>query len=90
MGGAGHMLHAIKSLKQNRDLLKSRRSKNRVGNNATGTAVKIEFKEVSPEELQIIKETIRARAMRSKRKNLVLGVSLFSILTIVILWMVYS
>ena len=69
------MLHAIKSLKQNRDLLKSRRAKNRMGNSANGdVATKIEFKEVSPEELQKIKEAIRAKAKISKRKDLVLGI----------------
>ncbi len=72
MSGAGHMLHAIKSLKLNRDLLKSHRHKNKKGSSgkSTGTT-KVVFKTVSPKELNKIKEDIRNQAKKSKQQELI-------------------
>ncbi|MBD0777628.1 hypothetical protein HPE56_07475 [Maribacter sp. ANRC-HE7] len=87
MSGAGHMLHAIKSLKFNRDQLKNRRSKNRHSSSSTDTITKVEFKKVSPEELQKIKSEIRAQAKKSKRKELILSLGIICVLIAIAVWM---
>ena len=86
MSGAGHMLHAIKSLKLNRDQLKNRRSKNRHSTSSTNTITKVEFKKVSPEELQKIKSEIRAQAKQSKQKELILSLVITCVLIAIGVW----
>ena len=86
MGGAGHMLHAIKSLKANRALLKNKRSKNR-GSSIADSNTQIEFKKVKPEELDRIKAEIRKEAQKSKQKELILGVIIFIGLITLFVWL---
>jgi hypothetical protein len=86
MGGEGSMLHAIKTLKQNRALLKKRRSKN--ANDLIGDGqTKVEFKTVSPEEMAIIKESIRAEARKKRKKDIILAVVVLVALGILVLWL---
>ncbi|MDG1570692.1 hypothetical protein OZ410_00055 [Robiginitalea sp. M366] len=86
MGGEGSMLHAIKSMKQNRALLKKRRKGNRsdyIGDGATP----LSFKEVSPEELARIKAGIRSRAARERRREWLLWGVLVVLTTLGLLWL---
>nr|WP_299339846.1 hypothetical protein [Allomuricauda sp.] len=73
MGGAGHMLHAIKSLKANRALKKGRKVK-RLKDVLDDSTVKttLEFKEVEPQELERIKTNIRREARKRRRKEIIL------------------
>lgn len=90
MSGAGHMLHAIKSLKLNRDQLKSHRHKNRKtsGSNDASQTKPI-FKTVSPDELNRIKNDIRAQARKSKRKELIISLSTIVGFALFVLWLIY-
>ena len=85
MSGAGHMLHAIKSLKANRDLLKNKRSKNR-GNLSGDDKMQVEFKRVKPEELARIKASIREDAKKSQRKEVLWGLIIFATLILLLVW----
>jgi len=87
MSGAGHMLHAIKSLKLNRDQLKNRRSKKRNTSSSTDSITKVEFKKVSPEELEKIKAEIRSQAKKSRRKDLILLFGIICILIAIGVWL---
>ena len=81
MGGAGHMLHAIKSLKMNRAQLKSRKSKHQKDLLGDGSGeTKVEFKEVDPQELERIKSEIRAEARKSKLKEIILFIIIIAVI----------
>ncbi len=71
MAGEGSMLHAIKSLKQNRALLKKRRAKKQEISYGSDVTM-VEFKEVSPEELERVKKKIRTEASQSKRHDILI------------------
>ena len=87
MGGAGHMLHAIKSLKQNRAQLKNHRSKNKKGSDYSSTSTKVEFKQVSAEELEAIKQEIQAKAKKSKRRELIIAGIVGLALLLFVVWL---
>ena len=88
MGGAGHMLHAIKSLKQNRAQLKGRKKRNQKDLLKDGSGeTKVEFKTVDPQELERIKAKIKADANKSKRKEIILVAVIF---VLVITWLFYA
>lgn len=88
MGGEGSMLHALKSLKNNRALLKKRksRSQNELLLDATGKT-KVEFKEVEPEELERIKSEIRKEARKSKIRELIICILVFGIILTWLFWL---
>lgn len=69
MGGEGSMSQANQSLKLNRSMLrrKSFRDRKDLMRSFAGTTV-VDFEELSPEEMLMIKEEIRAKA-RKERKN---------------------
>ena len=88
MGGEGSMLHAIKSLKNNRALVKKRKSRSHSdllldGNSKT----QVEFKKVSPQELERIKDEIRKEARRGRLKELVICILVFGIILGWIFWL---
>jgi len=91
MSGAGHMLHTIKTLKQNRALLKNKRAMNKKGKASNSySETKLEFKKVSPAELAKLKEEIRARARKSRiREIVIMGIS-FLIVIVLLYWMFTS
>ena len=88
MGGAGHMLHAIKSLKQNRAQLKGRKKRNQndLLNDGT-TETKVEFKTVDPKELEKIKASIKAEANKSRKKEIILTVVTLAVITAALFYM---
>ncbi|PCE66461.1 hypothetical protein B7P33_03970 [Sediminicola luteus] len=61
MGGEGSMLHAIKSLKYNRDQLRARINRNskKSNSNSSQHKTKVQFKQSTPEDMIIIREKIR-------------------------------
>ncbi len=68
MGGEGSMAYAIKSLKQNRALLKKRKFKDIKDLLRYETEnTQVNFKKVSPTELFKIKQKIRKEAKQQKR-----------------------
>ncbi|HEX9600379.1 MAG TPA: hypothetical protein VF985_02705 [Mariniflexile sp.] len=69
MGGEGSMAHAVVSSRENRKLLKRRKFKETkalMKFHSEKTA--LEFKKISPEELEQIKIDIRLRAKKAARK----------------------
>jgi hypothetical protein len=69
MGGEGSMAHAVVSSRENRKLLKRRKFKETkalMKFHSGKTA--LEFKKISPEELEQIKIDIRLRAKKAARK----------------------
>lgn len=89
MGGEGSMSSAILSLKQNRALLKKRNVrelKNLLREKSGKT--KLEFKKVTAEELEKIKNEIRKEARIHARNQIILYlVSFFC--TIIIIYLIY-
>lgn len=82
------MLHRIKSLKPNRDMLKSHRSKNKKTSSAKNTGTtQVEFKTVSPEELDRIRTDIRTQARKTKQRELILLVSAVVIFILLFIWL---
>ena len=74
-GGAGHMLHAITSLKLNRALLKKRKLKDikdLMLENSGKT--ELEFKKVSSEEMVQIKTDIREQLRKNARREILVYV----------------
>ena len=72
MGGEGSMMHAIKSLKNNRSLLSKRRENGALG----GSYANIELKELpkaTPEQLL----EIRQRLKRENRESIIKNIALF-------------
>lgn len=59
MGGAGHMLHAIKTLKANRDLLKKRTMRKKGDYKRVIDQDKPAFKKATKEEMRAIKIKIK-------------------------------
>ena len=59
MGGAGHMLHAIKSLKANRDLLKKRTMRKKGDYKRVIDQDKPVFKKATKEQMIAIKNKIK-------------------------------
>lgn len=88
MAGEGHMLHAIKSLKANRALLKKHRSKNK--NSLTSDSVtRVEFKKVSDEQLKLVKKDIREKAKKAQIISMVQFGCILLILSMVIYFIFY-
>lgn len=87
MGGAGHMLHAIKTMKQNRAMLKNRRSMKANGlNSGSYTVEKPIFKTVSAEKLQHIKAEIRKEGDAVKKRDFIVTVVVITIILAVVLY----
>ncbi len=82
------MLHAIKSLKANRALLKQKRSKDfksYIGDGKT----KVQFKKVSEEELAKIKENIRLEARISRNKEILLVIVILLVMGVLLIWLTF-
>ena len=78
MGGEGSMSSAITSLRNNRSLLKKRKFKDAKGLiiNKSGKT-ELEFKSVTPEELERIKNQIRIEAKKRNNRKSIVFVILF-------------
>lgn len=86
MSFGGSVSAMIKSLKDNRSLLERNgkfKSNNRNGIYSDKKEDKLEFKEVSEEELFLIKKRIHENLRKQKRKQV--NILLFSILTTIII-----
>lgn len=86
MSFGGSVSAMIKSLKDNRSLLERNgkfKSNNRNGIYSNEKEDKLEFKEVSEEELFLIKKRIHENLRRQKRKQV--NILLFSILTTILI-----
>ncbi len=67
-GGAGHMLHAIKSLKANRALLKKRKRKTKADvYGKEGVTKTIHKLKATPEEMEAIRKKIKAYKRHERR-----------------------
>ncbi len=90
MGGEGSMLHMINTLKNNRNLRRSKRRKFRNDNTSSSGYHRNKFvsPDISDEKLKSIKEDIRRRVKREKLRNALIGGIVFSVfgLLIVYLW----
>ena len=87
MSWGGFAQYANQMMRANREQLKKRKSRNReiLDELHEGTVVNapLEFKEVSAEELYLIKEQIRERAQKSQNRDMLLY-AIFSIIVLVI------
>lgn len=90
MGGEGSMAGAAASLKMNRALLRKRSFKDirELYHNKSGGKTKIDFKEVSAEELQKIRLKIKAEAKKSAQKEIMVYAISF-LVSIAIMYLVY-
>ncbi|WP_298498757.1 hypothetical protein [uncultured Algibacter sp.] len=75
MGGEGSMLAAIKSLKNNRNLLSKRKEKSALGGSYANIRLK-ELPEATPEVLQEIKQ----RIIRERKQARIKSISIFLVL----------
>ncbi len=87
MGGGGFALHAIKTMKQNRTMLKKHRSKksNRFSS-SNHTEEKPAYKTVSPEKLKRIKAKIRKEGDAVKRRDFIITVVVCTLILLVVLY----
>ncbi len=86
MGGEGSMLHMINTIKANRALRRSKRRKFK-NSNMSMTSYKdryVKEVEISDKDLLIIKEQIKTKIKRDRRKHLVFSVVLFSIFIFIV------
>lgn len=84
MGGEGSMIHAIKSLKNNRNLLK-RNGKSGLSGSYSNLQLK-DFPKATPEEIkEIRKKTLRAK----KREIIKLRITLFVFILLIFSVFVY-
>jgi len=88
MSGAGSMLDMQNTLRNNRNLKRSKRRKFRNEGSLSSDYKKNRFEsvDISDEKLQIIKKEIRLRIKKDKRKNLIISSILFSIVALILLY----
>ncbi|GLU45064.1 hypothetical protein [Allomuricauda sp. NBRC 101325] len=69
MGGAGGMLHAIKSLKANRELLKKRKLKSKDDIYGKQSVTKLHFKKSTRRDILRIQKKMFIQRQREKRQT---------------------
>lgn len=89
-GGAGHALDAINKLRQNRFLRKSNRTKYgeniKEGVHTADENIKMSFSKVPKDTLSKVKSDIRKQALKERRKEIVISLSvIILIITLVLL-----
>jgi len=67
MGGEGSMMHAIKSLKANRSMLKKRRLKSKDDVYGKKSVTKLHFKKSTPRDLARIRKMMFIQKEKEKR-----------------------
>ncbi|MBO0323334.1 hypothetical protein J0X14_13580 [Muricauda sp. CAU 1633] len=67
MGGEGSMMHAIKSLKENRSLLKKRKLKSKDDVYGRKSITKLYFKKSTPRDINRIKKMMFIQKEKEKR-----------------------
>jgi hypothetical protein len=88
MGGEGSMAHAAVSIRENRKLLKRRKFREtKALMKFHSGKTELEFRQVSPQELERIKIDIRLRAKKAARKLTLIYALTFLILLILILFL---
>ncbi|NJB69718.1 hypothetical protein GGR42_000180 [Saonia flava] len=90
MGGEGSMSHAITSLRENRALLRKRRTFKEIREyyaNLSGKT-RLDFKNVSPEELLIIRNKIIEKAKKDKKKEILISIVALGLVSLFI-YLVY-
>lgn len=89
MSGAGHMLHAIKSLNANRKLLKKRTIRHKSDFNRKIDTDKPIFKKSTPEQMRVIRKKIKNYKKKDRHINILVFflilLLLFLLISIVIL-----
>ena len=80
------MMHAIKSLKENRALLKRRRLKSKEDIYGTGSVTELEFKKATPAEMAKVKLTIIREKKKNRRINSIAAVTTAVIVILIILY----
>lgn len=91
MGGEGSMSSANLSLKQNRGFLKRNSFKGGTDlylQNSGNT--KLEFKKVSPEELELIKEKIRKQHKENTKKEIIVFVVTIFLTIAIVYYLIVS
>lgn len=82
MGGEGSMMHAIKSLKNNRSLLSKRKEKGALSGSYENIKLK-ELPKATPEQLLKIKKKLKRENREARIKNILLFlVLLFGVIAI--------
>jgi len=86
MGGEGSMMHAIKSLKENRALLKRRKLRSKDDIFGVSSTTKLEFKKTRPEDMAKIRLRIEKEKKKIRRINLFAAITTFAIILLVVLY----
>ncbi len=84
MSGAGHMLHAIKTLKANRHLLKKRVDQKRDGFAKNETVTKVNFKKSTAADMIAIRKKIKQTKAKELRLNIALMITSLIIFAILV------
>lgn len=85
MGGEGHMIEMNRRLKANRDARRSQRDRYKKGDKQTYlSSMKLKFKTLSEDELDILKSSIRQR--QKKRSHIQLLILLIALILIMLIW----
>ena len=89
MGGEGSMAHAVVSSRENRKLLKRRKFKEtKALMKYHSGKTELEFKQISPQELEGIKTDIRLRAKKAAKKLTIIYILTFLVVIILIFFLV--
>ncbi len=84
MGGEGSMMHAIKSLKENRSLLKKRKLKSKDDVYGRKSITKLHFKKSTPRDINRIKKMMFIQQEKEKR-----GMLYAAIVTVLLIFVFY-
>lgn len=86
MGGEGSMLHMINTLKNNRNLRRSRRRKFKNAKDEVNASIEWQYKapNISDEKLEQIKNEIRLQTQKDQKKHFILSVALFMLFILVL------
>ncbi|NKI32160.1 hypothetical protein [Croceivirga thetidis] len=83
MGGEGSMMHAIKSLKQNRNLLKRRKQKTKDDVYGVAVKTKLNLKQSTPADVLKVKRQMQEYNRQLRVKGFIAGILVFMIIVLV-------
>lgn len=85
MGGEGSMMHAIKSLKQNRALVKKRKRRNRE-DYISSARTELNLKKSTAQDMMVIRQKIAVQKKKNLRATVYAVVATVLLLVLLYLW----
>nr|WP_299381956.1 hypothetical protein [Allomuricauda sp.] len=86
MGGEGSMMHAIKSFKYNRSLLKKRKLKSKEDVFGVKSVTQLNLKKSSPKDMERIREKIARRKFQDRLTSLWAVLCMLVLVLVFYLW----